>query len=204
MPYLYSAVREAHDTGMPVMRALWLHYPDDPKAVARSDEYLWGRDILVAPVVEKGVSKRQLYLPDGRWYDYWSRTPVMGGQEITRYVNLGTMPIYVRAGAILPSDPPRQYVDEPTDRPTTLNVYTGADGEFVLYEDDGVSIDDEKSGASWTRMRWDDGSRTLSLEPRDNSAKKPDRPRRFEVVLTPGNTRKSVEYAGERVGVTFD
>jgi alpha-glucosidase (family GH31 glycosyl hydrolase) len=204
MPYLYSAVREAHDTGMPVMRALWLHYPDDPKSVARSNEYLWGRDILVAPVVEKGVSKRQLYLPDGRWYDYWSRTPVMGGQEITRYVNLATMPIYVRAGAILPSDPPRQYVDEPTDRPTTLNVYTGADGEFALYEDDGVSIDDQKSGASWTRMRWDDGSRTLTLEPRDNSAKKPDRPRRFEVVLTPGNTRKSVEYAGERVGVTFD
>jgi alpha-glucosidase (family GH31 glycosyl hydrolase) len=84
MPYLYTAVREAHDTGMPIMRALWLHYPDDPRATARGDEYLWGRDILVAPVVAKGVTHRTLYLPPGRWYDYWSRTPVMGGQEITR------------------------------------------------------------------------------------------------------------------------
>jgi alpha-glucosidase/alpha-D-xyloside xylohydrolase len=204
MPYLYSAVREAHDTGMPVMRALWLHYPDDPKAVACGDEYLWGRDVLVAPVVEKGVSKRRLYLPRGLWYDHWTRTPVMGGQEVTRYVNLGTMPIYVRAGAVLPTDPPRQYVDEPTDQPTTLNVYPGADGEFVLYEDDGVSVDDRDSGASWTRMRWDDRSRTLAIEPHEKSAKKPERPRRFDVVLVPRNARRSVEYSGQRVVVRFD
>jgi len=71
LPYLYSAVREAHDTGMPIMRALWLHYPDDPRAVARADEYLWGRDILVAPVTEPGAQSRQLYLPKGGWYDFW-------------------------------------------------------------------------------------------------------------------------------------
>jgi alpha-glucosidase/alpha-D-xyloside xylohydrolase len=204
MPYLYSAAREAHDTGMPIMRALWLHYPDDPQAVACGDEYLWGRDILVAPVVEKGVTKRTLYLPRGRWYDYWSRTPVMGGQEITRYVNLGTMPLYIRAGAILPTDHPRQYVDELADQPTTLQVYTGADGEFVLYEDDGVSTDDLRAGASWTRMRWDDRSRTLTVEPLEKSARKPDRPRRFEVLLMPRNVLRPVEYAGQRVEVKFN
>jgi alpha-glucosidase (family GH31 glycosyl hydrolase) len=204
MPYLYSAAREAHDTGMPIMRALWLHYPDDPQAVACGDEYLWGRDILVAPVVEKGVTKRTLYLPRGRWYDYWSRTPVMGGQEITRYVNLGTMPLYIRAGAILPTDPPRQYVDELADQPTALHVYTGADGEFVLYDDDGVSTDDLRAGASWTRMRWDDRSRTLTLEPLEKSVRKPDRPRRFEVLLMPRNVRRSVEYAGQRLEVKFN
>ena len=204
MPYLYSAVREAHDTGMPIMRALWLHYPDDPRAVALGDEYLWGRDILVAPVVEKGVSSRTVYLPRGRWYDYWTRTPVMGGQEVTRYVNLATMPIYVRAGAILPTDPPRQYVDEPSDQPTTLNVYPGADGEFVLYEDDGRSVDDTLAGALWTSMRWDDKARTLILEPNAKSTRQIDKPRRFEVLLLPGTARKSVDYAGQRVEVIFD
>jgi alpha-glucosidase/alpha-D-xyloside xylohydrolase len=204
IPYLYSAVREAHDTGMPIMRALWIHYPDDPHAVARSDEYLWGREILVAPVVEKGASKRKLYLPRGLWYDYWSRTPVVGGQEITRYVNLGTLPLYVRAGAILPTDAQRQYVNEPTDQPTTLNIYTGADGEFVLYEDDGVSTDDRRAGATWTRLRWTDRSRTLTLELLEKSTRMPDRPRRFEVMLTPGNVQRSIEYAGGRVAVTFN
>jgi alpha-glucosidase (family GH31 glycosyl hydrolase) len=203
MPYLYTAVREAHDTNLPIMRALWLHYPDDPKAVACGHEYLWGRDILVAPVVERGATKRTLYLPRGLWYDYWSRTPVMGGQEITRYVNLATLPLYVRAGSILPLDPPRHYVDEPTDQPLTLNVYPGADGEFVLYEDDGVSLDYLRGVATWTRLRWDDRSRTLTIEPHEKSKSKPDRARRIDVVLMPRAVRQSVDYAGQRVEAKF-
>ena len=204
MSYLYSAVREAHDSGMPIMRALWLHYPDDPKASSRGDEYLWGRDILIAPVVEKGATHRKLYLPQGRWYDYWSRTPVMGGQELTRYVNLSTMPIYVRAGAILPLDPPRQYVDEPTDQPTTLAVYSGADGEFVLYDDDGVSLDYLSNAATWTRLRWNDQTRSLTIEPDERSTKKPDRPRSFVVRLVPSNVTRTVTYTGTRTIATFD
>ena len=204
MPYLYTAVREAHDTGMPIMRALWLHYPDDARATARGDEYLWGRDILVAPVVTKGATHRTLYLPQGRWYDYWARSTVMGGQEITRYVNLSTMPLYIRAGAILPLDPPRQYVDEPTDKPTTLAVYTGADGEFVLYEDDGKSLDYLRNAATWTRIRWDDKAKALTIEPDERSTKKPEAPRRFEVRLVPSSVAKTTQYAGKRIVVKFD
>jgi alpha-glucosidase/alpha-D-xyloside xylohydrolase len=204
MPYLYTAVREAHDTGMPIMRALWLHYPDDPKAVSRGDEYLWGRDILVAPVIEKGTTHRMLYLPRGPWYDYWSRTPVMGGQEITRYVNLSTMPLYVRAGAILPLDPPRQYVAEPTDQPTILTIYTGADGDFVLYDDDGVSLDYLRDVATWTRLRWDDQARSLTIEPDPRSARKSDQARRFVVRLVPTNRSRSVDYTGQRTVVKWD
>src|SRR5215469_8255423 len=80
LPYLYSAVRECSLTGMPVLRALWLHYPDDPQAVARADEYLWGRDLLVAPVLEEGARSRQLYLPRGAWYDFWSNQRLEGGR----------------------------------------------------------------------------------------------------------------------------
>ena len=140
LPYLYSAVREAHETGMPVMRALWLHYPSDPEAVGRGDEYLWGRDILVAPVVEKGATSRTLYLPQGTWYDFWTAREVSGGREITRPVDLKTMPLYVRAGAIIPTGPVKQHTGETADAPLTLTVYPGADGTADVYEDDGASF----------------------------------------------------------------
>ena len=109
MPYLYSAVRECAQTGLPIMRAMWLHYPDDPAAVGRGDQYLWGRDMLVAPVVEKGATNRRLYLPRGAWYDFWTNARAEGGREIDRAVDLETTPLYVRAGAIVPMGPVRQY-----------------------------------------------------------------------------------------------
>jgi alpha-glucosidase/alpha-D-xyloside xylohydrolase len=189
---------------MPIMRALWLHYPDDARATVRGDEYLWGRDILVAPVVAKGAAHKKLYLPRGLWYDYWSRTAIMGGQELTRYVSLSTLPLYVRAGAILPLDPPLQYVGEPTDQPVTLAVYTGADGEFVLYDDDGSSLDYLRNIASWTRLRWDDRARSLTIEPDLRSSKRPDQPRRFQVRLVPSDAFRSVEYTGQRTVVKWD
>src|SRR5439155_19127363 len=72
LPYNYTLMRQAHDKGLPPMRALWLHYPKDEEAVKLGDEYLWGRDLLVAPVVEKGATARKLYLPEGTWYDWWT------------------------------------------------------------------------------------------------------------------------------------
>jgi alpha-glucosidase/alpha-D-xyloside xylohydrolase len=169
MPYLYSAVREASIDGVPILRALWLHYPDDPLAVARGDEYLWGRDILVAPVTEKGATRRSVYLPRGRWFDFWTEQPIDGGREVTRDVDLGTMPLYVRAGAIVPTGPVEQYTDEIADPPITITVYPGADGRFDLYDDDGRSFD-YRHGA-WTGM-------TLAWD---------DRARRLRVTLTPGS-----------------
>src|SRR5204862_8111251 len=109
MPYLYTAVRECHDTGMPIIRAMWLHYPNDPLAVARGDQYMWGRDILVAPVVEKNATSRRLYLPRGAWFDFWDEQRLDGGREIDRTVDLATTPLYVRAGAIVPMGPVKQY-----------------------------------------------------------------------------------------------
>ena len=100
MPYLYSAVRECTETGIPIMRALWQHYPDDPAAVTRGDEYLWGRDILVAPVVEKAATERRVYLPRGAWLDFWTGERHEGGREIIRTVDLATIPLYVRAGQL--------------------------------------------------------------------------------------------------------
>ena len=105
MPYIYTAARETAETGLPMMRAMWLHHPDDPAAVARGDQFFWGRDILVAPVVEKGATARSVYLPKGAWNDFWTGERVEGGREIDRAVDLATTPIYVRAGAIVPMGP---------------------------------------------------------------------------------------------------
>jgi alpha-glucosidase (family GH31 glycosyl hydrolase) len=163
MPYLQTAVRETHETGLPIMRALWLHYSDDAVAVARADEYLWGPDILVAPVVEKGATTRSLYLPKGTWVDYWTEKPEGGGREVTRDVDLATMPLYVRAGAVVPHGPVKQYVDEVVDAPLTLVVYPGADGSSTWYEDDGRSFA-YRSGA-WMKvaMTWANATRRLTL-----------------------------------------
>ena len=163
MPYLYSAVRECTQTGMPVIRALWLHYPDDPAAVARGDEYLWGRDILVAPIVEKGATERKLYLPRGVWHDFWTNERLEGGREVTRKVDLETIPLYVRAGAILPLDPVRQYTSEKVDGPTELRMHPGADGSFVLYDDDGATFDHRKGAYTLTQLTYTDATRTLHL-----------------------------------------
>ena len=103
------------------------------------DEYLWGESFLVAPVHEKDATAREVYLPAGEWWDYWSGTQVAGGRSVAREVDLATMPLYVRAGAIVPVGPVRQFTGEVVDEPVTLRIYPGADGRFDWYDDDGVS-----------------------------------------------------------------
>jgi alpha-glucosidase/alpha-D-xyloside xylohydrolase len=163
LPYTYSAVRETHETGLPLMRALWLHHPDDATAVARGDQYLWGPDILVAPVVEKGATTRRVYLPRGVWHDFWNKERVAGGREISRTVDLATMPLYIRGGAVIPLGPVKQYADEPLDDPIELVVYPGGSGVSTLYEDDGISFNHRQGEFMRIQMDWDDAERRLAL-----------------------------------------
>jgi alpha-glucosidase/alpha-D-xyloside xylohydrolase len=200
LPYLYSAARETTKTGLPIMRALWLHYPDDPAAVARGDEYLWGRDVLVAPVVEQGASERKLYLPRGAWYDFWTGERMTGGRELTRRVDLETMPLYVRAGAILPMGPVKQYTAEKVDAPLELTVHPGADGAFLLYEDDGASFDYRKGEWTGIQMAWNNRARTLSMSLAAGS-KMTGPARRMRVRAVGGAAAREVVFAGRAVDV---
>ncbi|MBS1662872.1 MAG: glycoside hydrolase family 31 protein [Bacteroidetes bacterium] len=211
MPYTYTLAWEARATGLPLMRALWLHYPGDATARGMGSEYLWGRDLLIAPVFEKGATNRDVYLPKGQWYDWWDSgsvsggsSPITGGTTVHRSVDLTTMPIYVRAGSIIPFDPIRQYTAEPVSEPTTLRVYPGADGSFTLYEDDGISQDYLKGKASWIRMSWNDKTRTLSLSngAPAGSASLPVH-RSFTVKLMTGGSGKTIKYDGAPVSVKF-
>ena len=203
MPYLYTAVRETHDTGIPIMRALWLHHADDPAAVARGDEYLWGRDILVAPVVEKGATSRRVYLPRGKWFDFWKEEAVYGGREVERAVDLATTPLYVRAGAVIPMDPVRQYTDEPVTDPTTLIVYPGADGESTWYEDDGASFNYRRGDAMRIVMTWRDSSRRLSLRVASGFRLRAPIPRRINIRVAGSSDMKSLEFNGGPIEATL-
>ena len=201
LPYLYSAVRECATTGMPILRALWLHYPDDPKAVARQDEYLWGRDVLVAPVVEQGATSRKIYLPHGAWFDFWTGERVQGGAEISREVDLETTPLYVRAGAILPLGPAKQYVEHKVDEPLSISIYPGADASFLLYEDDGSSFDYRKGKWMGVQMAWHDARRVLKLSLASGSRILPPLRRNIEVKL--GQSTRAAVFDGHPVEVSL-
>ena len=203
LPYTYTAARECCDTGLPMMRALWLHHSDDPQAVARGDQYLWGRDILVSPVVEKGAASRRLYLPRGAWFDFWTEDQVAGGREIDRPVDLATMPLHVRAGAILPLAPVKQYVDQPIDGPLSVVVYPGANGAFTLYEDDGKTFDHRRGRWMRVEMQWNDAARRLTLRLAPGSRMLPPVRRTIDVRVAGGNETRSVVFAGQPVVVNL-
>lgn len=203
LPYNYTLAREACDTGLPLMRALWLHYPDDPEAVKLGSEYLWGRDLLVAPVVEKGGKSRRVYLPAGAWYDWWTGEKHEGKCWIDRPVDLATLPLYARAGAIIPLDPIRQYTAQPVTESTTLRLFPGADGGFALYDDDGRSLgyrDGSDPKLIWVRFTWEDSKRRLAIEPDKRTTKWPGSSRVFTVEII-GSTapRKQIQFGGERI-----
>jgi alpha-glucosidase (family GH31 glycosyl hydrolase) len=199
MPYLYSVVRESCKTGLPIIRALWLQYPDDRAARSRGDEYLWGPDILVAPVTEKGAKVRRVYLPRGLWYDFWTGEKIDGGREIDRPVDLATMPLFVRAGAVLPLDPVRQYTGEPVAGPLTLQVYPGADGRFMIYEDDGASFAFRRGDWTGMDLSWQDQDRRLSIRLASGSRMRPPGERPLEIQIVPEKTTRPARFTGEEL-----
>jgi alpha-glucosidase len=141
LPFLYTTLEEAHRTGVPLFRPLVLNYQDDPNTYNLDDEFMIGNDLLVAPVVKPDVTRRLVYLPQGRWYDYWTNKKYEGGTMIAVNAPLETVPLFVRAGAIIPMGPELNYVGEKPTDPLTFNIYPDEKGSAsaALYEDDGVS-----------------------------------------------------------------
>lgn len=201
MPYLYSTVQQTCETGLPIIRALWLHYPEDAAAVARGDEYLYGRDILVAPIVEKGATSRSLYLPHGIWFDFWTQAKQEGGREITREVDLATIPLYVRAGTVLPLDPIRQYAGEKVEGPLTLWIYPGADAKTSLYEDDGETFDYHKGESMHLDIEWKNSLRQISIRLRDGSRMLPPEKRHIQLRVAGETAQRDITFEGHPISI---
>ncbi|MDH6311660.1 alpha-glucosidase (family GH31 glycosyl hydrolase) [Parabacteroides sp. PFB2-10] len=202
LPYNYTISWEAHNTGMPLQRAMWMHYPKDPISKRIGNQYLWGKNLLIAPVYEKGATQREVYLPEGVWYDWWTNESHRGGKTITKIVDLSILPMFVPAGAIIPIDPVRQYAAQPISEPTTLRVYAGADGNFTLYDDDGISQDYlTGKGCCIIDMKWDQKSKQLSLTPAKGNTMQATRT--FIVELLPDNVKKEINFSNTPVSVSF-
>jgi len=141
LPFLYTALEEAHRTGVPIFRPLLLNYQNDANTLDIDDEFMVGSDLLVAPILTPGATGRMVYLPEGTWFDYWTGNQIGGGRMIRADAPLETVPFYVRGGAIIPMGPEMNYVGEKATDPLTFEIYPDAQGNArtSLYEDDGVS-----------------------------------------------------------------
>ncbi|MCB0748939.1 MAG: glycoside hydrolase family 31 protein, partial [Ignavibacteriae bacterium] len=140
-PYIYTMAREAYDTGMPIMRALVLEYPDDENVYGIDNQFMFGKDLLIAPVIKKGATKRAIYLPEGNWIDYNNTEKTYVGEQTIEYaVSLNTIPMFVKSGAIIPKIPVMQYIGQMEHAPIIFEIFqSGNLTSFDLYEDDGVT-----------------------------------------------------------------
>lgn len=158
LPYLYTLFHEHTETGAPVMRPLWFEYSDDQRTYLIEDQYLVGRDLLVAPVVTEAVTKRKVYFPKGdNWVDWWTGQVYEGGKEVEVAAPLDRLPLFARSGAVIPVQPVIEHTGETASVPLTLVVVRGADGQSSFYEDAGEGYDFQR-GASHTTTATQQGN----------------------------------------------
>ena len=188
MPYIYATASDTYYDSGTIMRGLVMDFPNDDKGKSINDQYLFGHALLVAPVYEYKARSRSVYLPKGAdWYNFYTGEKLIGGQTTTVSAPVTQIPLFVKAGSVVPMGPVTQYVDEKPDAPLTITVYTGADGAFSLYEDDGVSNQYTKGASSRIPLSYDDKTGTLTIGARTGSFPGMVEKRAFRVrFITPG------------------
>ena len=213
LPYIYSVAGGVTLDGGTFMRALVMDFRSDPGARETTDQYMFGPALLVSPVTEYGARSRPVYLPPttGGWYDFWTGASLGGGRTIEAAAPFDAIPVHVRAGSIVPSGPDLQYVGEKPADPVVLHVYAGADGEFSLYEDDGLTYGYEHGEFSRIRISWDDASRRLTIGDREGGYAGMPSERTFEIVLVEPSRpsgftlspapERTLHYSGRSVSV---
>ena len=183
LPYIYSAAWAVTNNGETLMRALPLEFSSDPRARAVSDQFMFGSALLINPVTTEGAKQRTVYLPAGNnWIDFWTGKKVNGGQSISADAPLDRIPIYSKAGSIIPYGP-RVESAAGTPDPIDLRVYAGANGNFSFYEDEGDNYDYEHGARAVIPIHWDDKSSTLTVGPREGSFPGMLEHRTFRVVI---------------------
>jgi alpha-D-xyloside xylohydrolase len=183
LSYIYSLAAAATRENATILRPLVMDFPEDRQARTSVDQYLFGPALLVNPVTTYKARQRAVYLPKGTWYDLWSGAVRRGGRTIDAAAPYETIPVFVRAGSILPIGPPREYTAQDVAGPVTCVVYAGADGGFTLYEDDGSTNDYESGAFSVIRFRWDDHARRLTIGAREGTFPGMLSERSFRIIL---------------------
>lgn len=229
LPYIYSTTWEVTSKAGSIMRPLMMDFNHDKNVYNIGDEYMFGHSILVRPVTDslytyqdkkqngyfKGFSKigtTDVYLPSGtRWFDFWTGKQLTGGQHIQREVPIDIMPVYIKAGSIIPWGPDVQYSTEKKWDDLEVRIYPGADGTFTLYEDEFDNYNYEKGAYSTIRFVWNDAKRQLTIAARKGTYKGMLKNRKFRIVLVGENKgvgvdastafNKTVGYNGRQVTV---
>ena len=170
LPYLYSTAHQVVSSDKTFMQAMPIAFEDDAKCVGIADQYMLGRNFLVAPVVTDGAAGRHVYLPNnGVWYDFWTGKVYHGGKSIYRTTPQDIMPLYIPAGSILPIGPEVQYSTEKKWDNLEIRVYAGADGQFTLYEDEFDGYGYQQGNSSEIPFLWDEATQTLTIGQRSGT-----------------------------------
>ena len=212
MPYLYSLAGAVCIDDYTIMRGLPMDFPDDPEVRDLSDQWLFGPSLMPCPVYEYKARSRSVYFPEGGWYDFYSGEYYAGGRSRSVPAPYDRMPLYVRAGSIIPFGPAIEWTDQKPDDAIRLYIYAGRDADFTLYEDDGLTYAYEKGAFSTIPIHWDDASRTLTIGDRSGSFPEMLAQRSFHVVVVdpahphgydPDAEGTACDYQGESVTLTF-
>jgi alpha-D-xyloside xylohydrolase len=162
MPYIYSLGHASHESGAPFMRGLFMDFGNDPKVANIGDEYMFGPALLVAPVTEQGRTSREVYLPAGTdWYNFWTNERVHGGQSLVVNAPIDQIPVFVRAGSILPMGTAVESTND-MQKIAAVRVYSGANGDFALYRDDGKTYAYESGKFELSQLHWSDSAHKLT------------------------------------------
>ncbi|MFY9150594.1 MAG: TIM-barrel domain-containing protein, partial [Prolixibacteraceae bacterium] len=188
-PYIYTYARQAFDTGLPLMRALMLEYQDDPETFNLNSQFLFGKELLVAPVMEQSATSKKIYMPEGEWIDFnHPQKSFQGKQWIDYPVSLETTPVFVKRGSIIPQMPVMQYIGEKKNAPVWFEVFPAAEGRsaaFQLYEDDWETNNYKKDICSKTEVKCVSGKEEwkVSILRRDENGRNPDTDRNIGIKI---------------------
>jgi alpha-D-xyloside xylohydrolase len=211
LPYTYSLAWMTTSESYTPMRPLVMDFRTDPAATNIGDQFMYGPAFLVNPVTQAGATAREIYLPAGKWHDFWSGALIEGAKTITASAPIDRIPLYVRAGSVVPMGPEIEWSTEKPADPLEIRVYRGADGNFTLYEDQNDTYNYEKGVYATIPFHWDDASRTLTI--RDRKGKFPGMlaNRTFRIVFVrekhgagiepEQNPDRVVVYAGKQITV---
>jgi alpha-D-xyloside xylohydrolase len=212
LPYIYSLAWKTTNEGYTPMRPLVMDFRTDSRAENIGDQFMYGPAFLVNPVTEPAATTRQLYLPDAKWYDFWTGAMLPGGRMISAITPLERMPVYVRAGSIVPLGPDQEWSTEKPEDPIELRIYRGADAGFTLYEDENDNYNYEKGVYATIPLRWDDAAHTLTIGDRKGQFPGMLENRTFHIVFVRENhgvgvnpadeADKVVEYSGRQITVS--
>jgi alpha-D-xyloside xylohydrolase len=212
LPYIYSLAWMTTNDGYTPMRALVMDFRTDPRVANIADQFMLGPAVMVNPVTDPAVSVRPVYLPEAKWYGFWSGITVSGPVAIVAPTPLDQLPLYIRAGSILPLGPEMEWATQKSEDPIELRVYRGADGDFTLYEDENDNYDYEKGVHATIPLHWDDAKQRLTIGDRSGQFPGMLEKRTFQVVFVDQNhgvgitasdrPDRVVEYAGKQITIT--